>query len=534
MSIPKSPRQLMINLMYLVLLALLAINVSAEIINAFFQIDKGIAKSNAIIDDTNDYVTEVMQKNAEQDPEKYQALVDAAQAIRTISRDFNAYFDERREELVAATQKGYYPADDPKHPNQPKAYKDKDVTTRVLVNGYEKDGQQIAARGPEMEAKIEATRSKILEIIRALKGSEGTNITEETIADLEKTITLEVSDDWKKSEKKSWAEFTFKKMPLASVFPILRKFQNDMKSTEAAVINFLSGQIGAKAIKVDNFVPIASPEKSYIIAGEPYKAQITIGASSKSVYDNMTIAVKGQNLNTQNGIATYVANTSTPGIHQYDVDIAITNPTTGERETYKKTFEYEVGRRSVTVAADQMNVFYIGVDNPISISATGVSSNALRITGSGAGIRLSGNGSKRVVRVSRPEKAKITVSGGGLSPTNFEFRVKRIPDPIPQLGNRRGGSIPSGEFRAQEGLLAVLKAFDFNARCKIQSFELVRAPKMQDAISSDNTGGRYNARSQRLVASARPGDTYYFDKIKARCPGDDAGRPLGQMIFNIR
>ncbi|MEM0995307.1 MAG: gliding motility protein GldM [Bacteroidota bacterium] len=534
MSIPKEPRQLMINLMYLVLMALLALNVSAEIINAFFQIDEGIAKSNAIIDETNDYVIAVMQKNAEQDPEKYQVLVEAAKAVRSISSDFNTYFDERRTELVEATNKGYYPADDPKYPNQPKAYKDKDVTTRILVNGYEKDGAWIPARGEAIEAKIKSTRAKIIAIVWELEGTAGTNITAASIADLEKSITLAVSEDWKNSEKKNWAEFTFKKMPLAAVFPILRKFQNDMKSTESAVINFLSGQIGAKAIKVDDFIPIASAEKSYVIAGEPYQAAITLGASSKSVYENMSVKVKGQSLSTNNGIANYVVNTALPGVYDYEVAIDVTNPTTGERETYTKTFVYEVGRRAVTVAAERMNVLYIGVDNPISIAAAGVSSNDLRITGTGAGLQLLGTGSKRIARVSRPEPATITVSGGGLQPTQFEFRVKRIPDPVPQLGRRRGGAIPSGEFRAQEGLVAILNQFDFDARCNIQSFQLIRAPKMQDTTTSDNTGGRYNTRSQRLVAAARPGDTYYFDKIKAKCPGDSAGRSLGQMIFNIR
>ena len=197
--------------------------------------------------------------------------------------------------------------------------------------------------------------------IRDRNGAEGTQITEESIADLEKSITLEISKDWQQSEKKSWAEFTFKQMPLASVFPIFRKFQNDMKSSEAALINFLSGQMGITATKVDNFIPIASPEKSYIIAGEPYRAEITIGASSKSVYENMKISVGGQRLRTEDGIASYVANTSTPGVHEYDVAIALTNPTTGETETYNKTFSYEVGRRSVTVAADRMNVLYLSL-----------------------------------------------------------------------------------------------------------------------------------------------------------------------------
>ncbi|MEM1326484.1 MAG: gliding motility protein GldM [Bacteroidota bacterium] len=533
MSIPKEPRQLMINLMYLVLMALLALNVSAEIINAFFQIDKGIAKSNQIIDDSNEYVNLTLEKNAEQDLSRYKPLVEAAKEVRSISSEFTTYFSERREELVDETGKGYYPDDDPKHPGQPKSYKDKDVTTRVLVNGYEKDGQQIDPKGPEIKTKVEETRERILEIVRGLEGTEGTNITEETIAELEKSISLEISDEYESSDK-TWSDFTFRKMPLAAVFPIFRKFQNDMKSTEAAVLNYLASQIGATSFKVDNFIPIASAEKSYVIAGEPYSADITIGASSKSVYENMDIRVNGQNLRAQDGVAKYTASSSTPGLKSYNVAITLTNPTTGERETYEKKFEYEVGRRSVTVAADKMNVFYIGVDNPISISAAGTSSNQLRVSGRGGGIKISGSGTSRNVTVSQPGEAVVTVSGGDLKATNFDFRVKRIPDPTPQLGRSKGGSMGNGEFKAQSGVLAILDGFDFDARCTIQGYNLVRVPKRQDAVNSNNAGARYNAKSQRLVAAAKPGDIYYYENIKAKCPGDRAGRPLGTMVFNIK
>ena len=158
----------------------------------------------------------------------------------------------------------------------------------------------------------------------------------------------------------------------------------------------------------------------------------------------------------------------------------------------------------------------------------------MRVSGSGGGIRLSGSGPKRNVTVSTPGDATINVSGGGLKSSPFTFRVKRIPDPVPMLGRSAGGGMRSGEFKGQEGLLAILKDFDFDARCAIQGFNLVRVPKRQDAVSSTNGGARYNAKSQRMVAAAKPGDIYYYENIKAKCPGDRAGRPLGTMVFNIK
>ena len=263
----------MINIMYLVLTAMLALNVSAKIINAFFVIDKGIAGTNKVIDDSNKFTENTLGLAASQDPEKYQPLVDAAKEVRTLASGFNQYVDDIRETLVSESG-GYYPENDEHHPGQPKGYKNKDVTTRMLVNG---------GKGEELKEKILGARQEILNIVNKLKGMEGTAINDETVATLESSITLGVSDDWEKEKKKTnWSHFTFNQMPLASVFPLLRKFQNDMKSSEAAVLNYLVNQVGAQSFKVDNFIPISSAKKSYIIAGDEYESEITVGAGSKS------------------------------------------------------------------------------------------------------------------------------------------------------------------------------------------------------------------------------------------------------------
>ena len=531
MSIPKEPRQLMINLMYLVLTAMLALNVSAEIINAFFMIDKGIASTNSIIDDSNEFATTALEKNAEQDLSRYQPLVDAAKEVRQISKEFNIYIGSIRDTLVASSG-GMYPEDDEKHGGQPKGYKNKDVTTRLLVD---------KGKGDEIEQKILSTREQLLDVVTRLKDTPGTSINDETISELEESISLEISNDWEKAKgtgkkKKSWARYTFFQMPLAAIFPIFRKFQNDMKSSEAAVLNYLVQQVGAKTFKVDNFIPISSARKSYVIAGEPYEAEITIGASSKSVYENMNIQVNGQTLPVgDDGIAQYSARATSTGVKTYKVDINLTNPTTGDRETYSKTFEYEVGRRSVTVAADKMNVLYIGVPNPISVAAAGVSSNDLRVSASGSGVQIkrTGNGKYEAI-ASQPGNTNITVSGGGLKASSFQFRVKRIPDPVARLSNSSGGNMPNGEFKAQGGVGAFLDNFDFDARCTVSGFTLIYVARRQDPIPVTNPGARYSAEAQRLISKAKPGDIYYYDNVRAKCPGDTNTRKINTMVFNIR
>ncbi len=515
----------MINIMYLVLTAMLALNVSAEIINAFFIIDRGIQGSNKVLKESNDLASTALELNAAQDKERYQPLLDAAKEVRSLSRDFTAYVESLRDTLVAETG-GYYPEDDEKHAGQPRGYKNKDVTTRLLVN---------KGTGEELKERILGTRQRILDIIGQLKNTPGTQITDETIEELEKSITLNVSDEWEKKKRPvSWSHFTFNQMPLAATFPIFSKMQNDMRSSEAAVLNYLVNQVGVKTFKVDNFIPISSARQSYVIAGEPYEAEITIGASSKSVQDNMTVRVNGSPIGVEDGVAKFTSTQTSPGVKTYKVSIDLTNPTTGEKETYEKEFQYEVGRRSVTVAADKMNVFYIGVDNPVSVSAAGVSTNDLRVSGSGGGIRLNGRGSSYVARVSQPGKTSISVSGGGLRPTNFEFRVKRIPDPVASLSRNTGGAIGTGEFKAQGGLIAELENFDFDAKCDVIGYDLVYVPKRQDPVPVQNPGSRYTDRARRVVNQAKPGDTYYFRNVRAKCPGDNASRKINDMVFEIR
>jgi hypothetical protein len=234
----------------------------------------------------------------------------------------------------------------------------------------------------------------------------------------------------------------------------------------------------------------------------------------------------------KDGKAIFSTGTSTTGTKTLNLTATVKNPLTGEESKTSSSFEYEVGVRSATVSADKMNVFYMGVDNPISVAVAGVSSNDVKVNCNGC--KLSGSRGKYTVTASRPGDATINVSGGGLPNTPFKFRVKRIPDPVAKLGNKKDGTMGNGEFKAQRGVIPWLEGFDFDAKCRIQGFNLVKVAKRQDPIASNNPGGTFNQKSLRLVRSAKPGDTYYFENVKAKCPGDPAGRKINSMVFKIK
>lgn len=544
MSIPKEPRQLMINLMYLVLTAMLALNVSAEVINAFFKIDKGLKTTNDILGQSNESVIKSMEKAVEKRPDD-KPLVGFAKEAKQVTGDFYAYVASVKAELekiaggvfVKPGETGGTVTEDASKWGKPVKYKDKEIPQRLFVDGNPQglgDESPYEAQGPLLKAKALETRKKLEEILNKAQKSNPI-ITPEGVKDVIAKLSLSIDEESAKEAGKEWSDFTFGHMPVAAVYPMLTKFQTDAKNSEAAIITFLASKIGGTVLEFDQFQPVAAAEKGYVISGEPFKADIFLSASSKQA--SYSVRVNGSSLSVKDGVAKYSTTTGSTGEQTYKVDISLKNPFTNKTDNFTKSFKYEVGRRSVTVSADKMNVFYIGVDNPVSVVAAGVSSNALRASCSGSGCNMTGGNGKYNVKVSSQGTATITVSGGGLQATNFEYRAKRIPDPIAIVGGgptKRGGVMPAGTFRGQLGVGAVLENFDFDATCQIQSYELTRVPNRADPVTERSTSARFGGRVMTLVEMAKPGDTYYIDDIKARCPGDGAGRPIGSLVFKIK
>ena len=512
MSIPKEPRQLMINLMYLVLTALLALNISAEVMNAFFTLNKGISQSNDIVENTNQTLLTNIQKQADayKNAENDQYLADA-KGVKKTADEFVKYVEDLKQELFDAAG-----GPSEKDPEKPKRIKDKDVTTRLLVGLENQPG-----KGFELEQKIRDTREQLIKLVGndpSVAAAMPLNIDEEAV---------------KRSDKNNWTEYNFKQMPVAAVFPLLTKFQNDAKASSTSALNYLLGKVAGEDIKFDAFEPVVSASKGYVIRGEKYSADVFLSAFSTSAGDNTKIYVNGQNLPVENGKATYESTAAGIGTKKYKVRIEVENPLTGEVKPYEKEFEYEVGERSVTVSAEKMNVFYIGVDNPVAVSAAGISSNDLNVSISGGGGSIRGSGSNYIVTVSTPGECRVNVSGGGMRDSKV-FRVKRIPDPVARLSKSQGGAMGNGEFKAQGGVGAFLDNFDFDANCTIQGYKLVYVAARQDPVEVVNAGARYNDAARRMVNKAKPGDIYYFDDVKARCPGDNVGRPINSMVFKIQ
>lgn len=426
MAIPKEPRALMINLMYLVLTAMLALNVSAEIINAFFMLDKGIKHTNEIVDKGLEGTIEAMNSTAKEKP----ALKPIAAAAETVPAQIDellVYIDTLRVAITNGSGGLYSTADhkatwegkgftigkivegaEEKLDGKPKGKKNKDITQRLLVD----EGQ-----GAKLKELIGSTRTKLIKVIDDIVAlnkktpMKGVKFNESDIEKLKKNLVLEEIDDkiWEDAGKPSWEAYVFGYMPVAACYPLFRKYQNDAKNAAAQVINFLSNNMGNKVLVYDKFDVFSSSTKPYILLGETYEAEIALGAYSSQA--NFSVNVGGRALSVEDAKAKFTAKPSSVGTQKYTATITVENPLTGETERVSKEFAYEVGVPSVTVAADKMNVFYIGVDNPISVAAAGVSSNDIAVSVSGAGgakIKSAGRG-KYIVNATKMTKKEHSV-----------------------------------------------------------------------------------------------------------------------------
>jgi gliding motility-associated protein GldM len=536
----------MINLMYLVLTAMLALNVSAEIINAFFMLDKGIEKNNKIVDHAVESVVAGMEETAKTKVQ-YQPLVEKAKGAKDITGGFHEYINKLRDRMVEESG-GAYTLEDataqghPELAGKPMGKKDKDTPQRIFVSGdYGSEGKK-EPQGAILADKITKLREAYLEYVSSLWNDGGikntifadTSKKEDAMKELEAEMTLTSDENYKPEnhEGKVWAEYTFGHMPVAAVYPMLRKFQNDARTSEAAVVNFLAGQMGKLEMNYDKFDVFSQSPKPYILLGETYETEIALGAYSSQA--KFSVSVGGRSLKIVDGKAKYTAKGSSVGQKSYSAKISVNNPLTGETEAFTKQFSYEVGQPSVNVSADKMNVFYIGVDNPVTVAAAGITSSNLSVNFSGCKKKTQ-KGTNYVITANKVGEATINVkdkSNGNSYP--FKFRVKRIPDPVVKLGRSSDGLIGSGAMRAQPGLAAWLENFDFDAKCRVQSFTMYWTRKRQDALEVKGEGGRFTGQVLKAIRSAKPGDQYAFTNVKARCPGDITGRRVNGLAFKVK
>ncbi|MBC9931385.1 gliding motility protein GldM [Chitinophaga qingshengii] len=511
MALPKDPRQKMINIMYLVLTAMLALNVSAEILNAFSIVNNSIITSNGALTDKNNFIygqfTEQMKENAE----KVGPLKAKAEEVKKLSADAYNYV-EGLKDLIIQQSGGK------DETGELKSKSDLDAPTRVMEN---------MKKGPELEARLQELRKKLLTFVEP-----------KDQAKFAKTLPLKIEVGKSGADHtgaaKTWTTYHFNMVPTIAAVTILGKFQNDIKNSESAIIDDLYRQINAKDFKFDKIRPFISLNSKNLMNGQTLTAQIAVGAYSTTV--NPTITVNGQTITATDGLATYSMPVSGIGERTISGTISLPNPAGGEPITQTFTESYNVGASTTSISADKMNVLYIGLQNPISISAAGVPAEAVSASMNGGNITKRGSG-EYVVTVSQPGKAIINVvanvDGKVKQLGQKEFRVKRVPDPVLKVGFNKGGSMKAADFKVQLGLAAALEDFEFEGvKYDVVGYRIGVSAKGKEYQEGEANSAYFPNSVVASIRALRPGDEVYFENVKVKGP-DGVVRTMPSTIFKL-
>ncbi len=527
MAIPKAVRQRMINVMYIVLLALLALQIPKEVTQAFIKINDGIETSNKSIDAINNATIEGLKEKGkkDQDAEKYAAL---SEEVRTKVADLNKFIGDIKESIVTTIGRN-------EETGKIQSPEEVNMTAEILIKG-EANGTNDGVAF-DLEKKIDETKEAILALLPKKEMEDYEKGMFQKTADALPLSTefdehAHADGGHKKDDGPStWAKETFDHMPAAGAMAMLSQIQADASASENKVIETLKQMVGLDRVELDQFRAAIVAPSSYVLRGKKMEAGIFLAASSSNT-SNVTITANGTRLPIgKDGVALYKGPTGSTGEKTVNAVVSVTNKK-GEVTSYKETFKYTVADPFANVTPTKMNVFYIGVDNPITASAAGVLAKDLRVSMSGG--NLTGSGGNYIVRVSKQGKANVNVSdGGGTKYGDFEFRVKRIPDPVAEIARKSGGNITAGEFKVQKGLAAVLKNFDFDAKFSVVSYDLVYIPKRQDLALAKANGASFTGQMAGYVQKAKPGDVYAFENITVRGP-DGQTRKIPGINFRIR
>lgn len=504
----QTPRQRMMGILYLVLLGLVALSVPDNLLDAFKNIKNSLDTSTGNVDKgiKTSYSAFENGKLKEQHDRALKYYNDAKKAS-SISNDLYNYVQGLRDELTAKGG-GINPST-----NDVDSRENLDISSNTMIAGK---------KGEELRQKIQDTHDRLLALLDP-KDRSGVNFS--LNADAPPPIA---------GIQKTWEEAYFGDgIPLGATLTTLAKIQTDTKNAENEVVKKILSKVDQAQVNLDQFAAVAVAPTSYVLVGQPYTAEVFLTAYDSKLSPDITVG--GSSLPTEAGKGKYSGSTSSEGLHTWSARIGVKQADGSPMKYYDTPPQtYMVAKPSAVVSPDKMNVLYIGVPNPISVSAPGIAKEKLHVSMSSGS--LSGSNGKYVATVSSIGESTITVSGE-IAPGKTAvlgstmFRTKRIPDPKPQFAGKSSGTTSAANIRAQDRLFAKLEGFDFDARFNVTRFTLMIAKPRQDVIIYSTNSGELSAQMRTAMNSVTPGTTVVFKDITAVGP-DGTQRSLDSIVLS--
>jgi gliding motility-associated protein GldM len=543
----ETPRQKMVGMMYLVMNALLALNISADILDAFVFVDGNLVKATDIFVEKNSSSYEIFDAQMVKAASKVEPFRDMALRVKEKSDQLTYDIQEIKVEMIKLCNGKDAEALEEMHWTIGRGENARTLKT------FRYDGKKLHAKdqtdkpaqimilgkqGENLKNKIIEYREFLLEII------EDDESVEQSIASI---LNTDAPPEEPGQPPHTWESSNFEQLPLVAVLTNLSKLQNNVRNAEADVIQYLLSKIDATDTKVNKMEAVVLTGSNYVLLGEQFEARVLLAAydslqKPEILLGKYRVTDNGYEITDGGTVLNYdekgraIVKRPATSAGNFTVEGLLQMQTVDGLKSYPFSRDYQVGQPSAVVSPTKMNVLYIGVDNPLSISVSGVPAEKVSVTISQGTIRpLSGSKSEYIASpTTTASDAVVTVfadiGGQRKNMGSMPFRVKIVPSPVAKVGGKSSGRIEKNVLISQTGVLADMEDFLFDLRYTVTQFTVEVSTAQGDRAYMSNSPA-FTAEQKTLLNSLTKGQHVFFTNIKAK--GPDGAKNLRDIIFTI-
>jgi gliding motility-associated protein GldM len=499
-----SARQKMINLMYLIFIAMLALNMSKEVLSAFGLMNERLTESNEAATTRNATFMDGLAKKASEQPEKYKPLEEQANKISTLADEFNLYLDELKGKMTATV--------------------DNAQDYEIMDNGDYLDehffkGDKIKPDGQEFLRQIATFRDGVVSVL-----ADDPRYSD-ILNDVNKKFNT--ADKKRGAGTERWLDNNFKGFPLVASLTKMTQLQSDIKTTQSEVLGKIFQGKLTEEVSMTNYTTLLETSKSAYFNDEKFDGQIVLGRTDESTKPKrVELTLDGRKLKedvdfiVEGGKVKLKVNSGRPGEHKIEGKLIFAQDGVEIEVPVSQSFATVPKPNAATISADKMNVVYRGVDNPMTISFAGISDNNVSANAGGY-LRKAGTG-KYMMNVTKAQGREIKINVTGTLPDgskvsdNSTFRIKDIPRPT---GTVRG---EDGSVTMQRNSLEIstigAKLFDFDFELPLNITEFSFKVSGQPTITVK--GNKLNTRAKQVLRKAKRGSIVQIFNIQAKIKGN--------------
>ena len=538
-----SPRQKMINMMYLVLTALLALNVSKEVLNSFFEVNTGVVRTTTNFTSKNMETYNAFTAAAELNPVKAGPFRDQALSVKREADAIVNFIQELKYKLVLSTDKSVFLGQ----------YKDldgeiidgneteltweklsKEQKKLPIANLSNKENRDMSGEILVISGKAKSLKDQINSFKKNMLTIAGDN---QVLAfNIKSALNTDDKNGKGGSSKIPWENYNFLDMPAVGALTLLSKMQSDVRNTEADIIKLLRENIDAGSLKFTSAEAIQIPTSTFVLRGDSFRSQIFISAKDTTQdpliyvgeYDSISpgkyeMVGDYDTIKVLNGKGVFSRRANVTGMQNWGGLISM--KTESGTKTYPFKGNYLVANKTAVVSPVNMNILYLEVDNPLQISVPGFSAGEITASiSNGSIVPIKKSSGEYKARPSKKGKASVTlyakINDKRTKMGAVEFRVKEVPPPKAkvQLAKQAGGTwmIDKMQLVNSGGVLAELKDFDFKGvRYLITSYRLTGMYKGEQ-MKEDTKGPEFSPKMINIIKNTKSGNTITISNIKAR------------------